>query len=43
MQILNEASKIKQEQFILNKIESQKKLKDKMLLKEEKMIIKKDK
>jgi hypothetical protein len=40
---LNEASKIKQEQFILNKMESQKKLKDKMLIKEGKMIIKKDK
>ena len=40
---MSEASKIKQEQFILNKMESQKKIKEDMLIKEGKLIVKKDK
>ena len=42
-QVMNEASKIKQEQYLINKLETQKRIKDEMLQKEEKQILKKEK
>ena len=42
-QVMSEASKIKQEQFLVNRLEAQKKLKDEQILKESKIIAKREK
>ena len=43
LQVMQEASKIKQAQYLMNKAETQRKTKEVMLYKEEKIIVKKDK